>query len=234
MKTFEFIFIMLYLSFNQMWLNTYIGTLEVQLKEVYNEGTGNIISYGNCLIVTVATLMTIFSVVLPVGFLGSPVIGYMLDNKGKKTVKIPVRFVGMKVSFTVLGSGLVLFSFLNLFKYSFAVQVINTILFTFVRALFYAAVVAFYFKVFGYKSFGRLFGVSQVVSGEGQLVSKFNKKLGTVGFLQSAFLNMTYNFFDGNFFAMNLIQLVSVLLLSFFPLYWKMVDLKRLKKVVVE
>lgn len=141
MKSFEYIFIVIYLSVNQMWLNTYIGTLEVQLKDVYSESTA-------------ATLMTIFSLTLPFGFLASPAIGYLLDNKG------------MKVSFTVLGTGFVLFSALQLLKFVFFIQVINTVIFTLVRALFYAGVVAFYFKVFGYKSFGRLFGVGQVVAGK--------------------------------------------------------------------
>ena len=40
LKTFEFLYILFYLSVNQMWLNAHIGTLEQQLKMVYSEEKG--------------------------------------------------------------------------------------------------------------------------------------------------------------------------------------------------
>lgn len=80
-------------------------------------------------------MMNIFSILLPFGMLGSPIIGWLLDNKG------------IIVNFTLLGSSLVIFFIFNLFKTVYWLQIFNFGFFTLIRAYFFGAIIAFFFKV---------------------------------------------------------------------------------------
>eukprot|EP01119_Soliformovum_irregulare_P011212 TRINITY_DN2790_c0_g1_i1.p1 TRINITY_DN2790_c0_g1~~TRINITY_DN2790_c0_g1_i1.p1 ORF type:complete len:341 (+),score=46.72 TRINITY_DN2790_c0_g1_i1:457-1479(+) len=135
----EFISSTGYMAVGMLFINTYLGTVDVQLQDAFGVETGHIMSY-------------VLGGILPLGLLSVPVVGWLLDKKG---------FV---VSFLVLQGCYLLFCVLSLF-YVVPVQVINFPLFTFLRALFFSAAMTYVIQTFGYANFGRIWGTQQVVAG---------------------------------------------------------------------
>lgn len=62
------------------------------------------------------------------------------------------------------------------------------------------------FLSFGYASFGRIWGTQQVCAG-------------VTNIFQYVLVQMVYDGFDGNFLSLNVLQLIFVLLLMYFPLF---------------
>lgn len=106
-----------YLSLGMLFINTYLGTVDVQLQTAFGMEQGHLMSY-------------VLGAILPLGLLSVPVVGWLLDSKG------------FLITFAVLQGCYLCFAVLSLF-YSIPVQVINFPLFTFLRALFFSAAMTY-------------------------------------------------------------------------------------------
>ncbi|ELR25288.1 uncharacterized protein ACA1_290640 [Acanthamoeba castellanii str. Neff] len=140
---------------------------------------------------TVDFYVEVFSWLLPAVFIVGPLIGWGVDKAG---------IVGSVVSVHVCAlafSGLKIVPSLEL---QFATFVVLSVY----RALFYTAMIALLIEMFGYGNFGKLWGFCIFFAG-------------CMNYAQQPFLVIAYEL--GSFYYIDLAQLASMLLLTFYPLF---------------
>ncbi len=144
--SFEFILIVCFTLINMTWLNLHIGTIEQQLnyKLGHEKGIGNPsiylfipVSIDLFLLlllpiwnyIPLAVEMTIiFNIVLPFGFLASPLVGYIIDNKS------------LSLAFLILTSSLFLMWIINLTSLVW-LHILNFFFYTWCRAYLYSGTI---------------------------------------------------------------------------------------------
>ncbi|SCV68024.1 BQ2448_145 [Microbotryum intermedium] len=111
------------------------------------------------------SLSKIFTVLLPiVGFLGIPLIGYLLDHR--PWVEVPILLFLMGLGFGTLGM-----------SRGFVPQLVGIVLFCLFRPLMYTALSSSFVRTFGFLHFGKVYGLAMTLSG---LVGLINAPLDVV------------------------------------------------------
>ena len=172
-KTPWFILITLFVVIQMTRINYFVATIRPQYEYILSK-------YKLAVHVN-----NIFDVALPVGgILSIPFIGMILDN------------LSTTVTLTLLVVWATLIGIFGVLPYLWAAYA-NIILFVIYRPLYYTAVSDYAAKVFGFHTFGKVYGLIICISG------LFN-------FSQSGLDALTHQVFDGNPLPVNIILLSSV------------------------
>ncbi|PRP89295.1 MFS transporter [Planoprotostelium fungivorum] len=139
MKSPVYIGLVLYNCVNMTWLNTYLGTTEVQWVGKLGEEEG-------------LRLAEVFGFILPLGFLVGPVVG------------VTLKYLPSYRGFFALTLLLTINAIIQFIPH-LGVQVFNFCLFAILRAYYYALIADFTIEKFGFESFGKLFGLLQFIVG---------------------------------------------------------------------
>jgi len=135
---------------------------------------------------------TLLSWLLPVGMLVSPIVGLVMKKLGVS--KTFLLFQILLIFWTII-----------LALPNLGVQVLGFILFSIVRAFYYSTLCTYLTEVFGWKNFGRLYGIAMFIGG-------------LFGLLQYGIVEMTLRLFSGDFLPQTIIQLVIVTLMLLYPI----------------
>jgi len=167
-KTIDYVGELVYVAVTQVWLNMYLGTVEKRLHAWNDE-------------VLSKKLVDIFAIILPATFPLSPLIGYVIDKAGHRWTILLLHIQG--ITFTML-----------LFIRMGYPSVITFFIFSIYRGFYYSSLIVYIVHVFGWKSFGKLWGTLMLVSGG-------------INLLQYFFLDVSLKKFEGSFLVVNYIQL---------------------------
>ena len=166
MKTALFLLICSTVSISMLLLNFYIGTIPQQLKYLNDKES-------------VDWMAQWFTVVMAFGAaLSAPVVGFSLDKKG------------LVFSFYVTSCMLMSFQACTLIPY-LQLQWFSVSLMTITRAFLYSAAGNLLGRAFGFKTFGKLYGIMMLCAG-------------AVNFISIPLASLCINQLDGNFFYVNL------------------------------
>lgn len=170
-KTWWFILICLFSTIQMLRLNYFVATVNSQYVYLFN-------SYDMA-----NSLNKIFDVALPLGgVISIPFVGIFLDNFSTSVVLGALLAVSLLIG--VLG----------VIKNSFASGVINVLIFVAYRPFFYTSISDYCAKVFGFETFGTVYGSIMTVAG-------------FVNFLQSVLDKLTHTTFKMNPIPLNLLLL---------------------------
>ncbi|CAH0475791.1 unnamed protein product [Peronospora belbahrii] len=133
MRSFEFVYIVMYAAVQVLRANIYIGTAN-KLLDNYGDREHDYL------------YTKVFSFVLPIGFLFVPSIDYLVETRGLSKALLFTNVLG------------VLYNVLELIP-NLPVQCVAFLLFTAFRAFLYAIISAFTAKTFGLKNMGSLMGI---------------------------------------------------------------------------
>ncbi|ORX78926.1 MFS general substrate transporter [Anaeromyces robustus] len=182
MKTKEYILITLLTSIYMLRLNFYISTTEEQLQTISNDENG------------IKNTVQFFNIMLPLaGVLSIMPIGWLLDN------------FKMYITFTVLCSMALLFGILSLIPI-LPLQFLSILVFVFTRPLLYTSGNDFSTKTFGFKTFGRVYGLMNLISS-------------LVNFGQYAVEYLVVNIFNGQFTEVNIAFTILTTIMFYLPYY---------------
>jgi len=182
MRTKEYILITLLTSIFMIRLNFYISTTEEQFQTISNDQEG------------IKNTVQFFNIMLPLaGVLSIMPIGWLLDS------------FKMYIGFTVLCSMALIFGILSLIP-SLPLQFISIIIFVFMRPLLYTSGNDFSTKTFGFKTFGRVYGLMNLISS-------------IVNFGQYAVEYLVVNIFNGQFTEINIAFTILTSLMFYLPYY---------------
>ncbi|KAG7795328.1 hypothetical protein KL929_004095 [Ogataea haglerorum] len=177
-RTYWFLLICLFATIQMLRLNYFVATVNSQYTFLLG-------SYEKS-----AKLNKIFDIALPLGgVLSIPVIGRILDGCSTSLV----MFMLLAVS--------ILIGVLNCIKNSFAAGVVNVLIFVCYRPFFYTSISDYCAKVFGFETFGTVYGSVMTISGI------FN-------FLQSPLDRLTHTVFKMNPIPLNLLLLFVTLVIG--------------------
>lgn len=176
-KTPWFILLMLFTVFQLIRINYFVATIRLQYEYLLH-------SYP------VAKHMNhVFDVALPVGgLLAVPFIGLLLDN-----ISTPAVLGLIVLIATIVGV-------LGVLPFLWAAYA-NIAIFVIYRPLYYTAISDYSAKVFGFQTFGKVYGLIFFLAG-------------LLNFSQSGLDAATYKLFGGNPIPVNVIMLVIVLILG--------------------
>jgi len=160
--------------------NFYISSQELRLKLIAVDDAAE-----------VALLLRIFTFVLPTSFLWAPVVGWLLDARGLVTTLLVVQ-----VSFVVK----IILQMIPVPR----LQILAFVVYAFWRACFYTVLIALIVRIFGFRTFGTLYGVLAIVLGVVNFV--------IYGFAELAVVLQSFLLFD-------LLELVPSVLALAFPVY---------------
>jgi len=196
MKTKEYILITLLTSIFMIRLNFYISTTEEQLQTISNDENG------------IKNTVQFFNIMLPLaGVLSIMPIGWLLD-----TFK-------MHISFTVLCSMALIFGIFSLIP-SLSLQFMSILIFVFMRPLLYTSGNDFSTKTFGFKTFGRVYGLMNLISS-------------IVNFAQYAVEYLVVNVFNGQFTEVNIAFTILTSVMFYLPYYLFMKERKNKTVAIV-
>jgi len=182
MKTKEYILITLLTSIFMIRLNFYISTTEEQFQTISNDEN------------EIKNTVQFFNIMLPLaGVLSIMPIGWLLDS------------FKMYIGFTVLCSMSLVFGILSLIP-SLQLQFLSIIIFVFMRPLLYTSGNDFSTKIFGFKTFGRVYGLMNLISS-------------IVNFGQYAVEYFVVNVFNGQFIEINIAFTILTSLMFYLPFY---------------
>jgi len=182
MKTKEYILITLLTSIYMLRLNFYISTTEEQFQTISNDEND------------IKNTVQFFNIMLPLaGVLSIMPIGWLLDN------------FKMYIGFTVLCSMALLFGILSLIPI-LSLQFVSILIFVFTRPLLYTSGNDFSTKIFGFKTFGRVYGLMNLISS-------------IVNFGQYAVEYLVVNIFNGQFTEVNIAFTVLTSIMFYLPYY---------------
>ncbi|KAG4107317.1 MFS general substrate transporter [Neocallimastix lanati (nom. inval.)] len=182
MKTKEYILITLLTSIFMIRLNFYISTTEEQFSTISNDEDG------------IKNTVQFFNIMLPLaGVLSIMPIGWLLDN------------FKIYIGFTVLCLMALIFGVLSLIP-SLSLQFISIIIFVFMRPLLYTSGNDFSSKTFGFKTFGRVYGLMNLISS-------------IVNFGQYAVEYLVVNVFNGQFIEINFAFTILTSIMFYLPYY---------------
>eukprot|EP00644_Phytophthora_capsici_P010445 jgi/Phyca11/548787/estExt2_Genewise1Plus.C_PHYCAscaffold_300106 len=133
MKSFEFAYIVVYAAVQVLRATIYIGTANKLLDNYGDQDHGYLYT-------------TVFSFVLPLGFLFVPSIDYLVETRGLSKALLFTNVLG------------VLYNVIQLVPI-LPLQCVSFFLFTAFRAFLYAIISAFTAKTFGLKNMGSLMGI---------------------------------------------------------------------------
>ncbi|OBA13956.1 uncharacterized protein OGAPODRAFT_103645 [Ogataea polymorpha] len=177
-RTYWFLLICLFATIQMLRLNYFVATVNSQYTYLLG-------SYEKS-----AKLNKVFDIALPLGgVLSIPVIGRILDGCSTSLV----MFILLAVS--------ILIGVLNCIKNSFVAGVINVLIFVCYRPFFYTSISDYCAKVFGFETFGTVYGSVMTISGI------FN-------FLQSPLDRLTHTVFRMNPIPLNLLLLFITLVIG--------------------
>ncbi|KAH3666865.1 hypothetical protein OGAPHI_003314 [Ogataea philodendri] len=177
-KTFWFLLICIFATIQMLRLNYFVATINSQYTFLLG-------SYERS-----EKLNKIFDIALPLGGVVSiPVVGMILDN-----------FSTSVVMFILLGVSIVI-GVLGCIQNSFFAGLLNVLIFVCYRPFFYTSISDYCAKVFGFETFGTVYGSVMTVSGV------FN-------FLQSPLDRLTHTSFNMNPVPLNLLLLFFTLIIG--------------------
>ncbi|ORX50404.1 MFS general substrate transporter [Piromyces finnis] len=189
MKTKEYILITLLTSIFMIRLNFYISTTEEQMQTISNDEKG------------IKNTIQFFNIMLPLaGVLSIMPIGWLLDN------------FKMYITFTVLCFMALIFGIISLIP-SLSLQFLSIIIFVFMRPLLYTSGNDFATKTFGFKTFGRVYGLMNLISS-------------VVNFGQYIVEYLVVNVFNGQFAEINIAFTILTSLMFYLPYYLFRKDIK--------
>mmetsp|Transcript_18852 Transcript_18852/g.20983 ORF Transcript_18852/g.20983 Transcript_18852/m.20983 type:complete len:491 (-) Transcript_18852:7-1479(-) len=180
MMTAEYIFLQIYMAFFLLWLNAMFPLVQARAEEIVGEERA-------------IFMVELFSILQPASFIFAPL--FALFNE-----KIHYRW-----HFTIVHLLFLIFSGLLFIPYE-APQYAAYVVFSTIRMYFFGVLANFISKVFGFRNFGRLYGVLGSING-------------IVSFLIYGVSALALNTFQGEFLVVNIIQVVCISLLSFFPIF---------------
>ncbi|KAJ3086223.1 hypothetical protein HK102_013400, partial [Quaeritorhiza haematococci] len=162
-------------------MNMYISSIREQLMD--KPGTRE----------DVDAIVETFNIALPAGgILSIPFVGALLDYTPSYFVFFCLWAVG--IAFSVLGM-----------VSDLQIQYASVFIFVFLRPLLYTSGNDFCAKTFGFKTFGRIYGLMNLMAG-------------IVNLTQYAFLYIALDLMSGHFWLVNIIQTALIGLLIFFPI----------------
>lgn len=177
----------IFYTLNVFCIQFYLGTIRLQLEHKGDDHH---------------TFTGIANIVPAFGFLGIPVIGWLLDTKGFGITLGTINFLGVLAS---------LFEAMP----SLGFQVVTLIVWCAGRFFLYTSYYAIFGALFGVTNFGRMVAIDNTVNG-------------LFGLLQLPLTNWGLHGLNGNFTALNLIQLAVQIPLFVFCAYmykWEREDL---------
>jgi len=196
MKTKEYILITLLTSIFMIRLNFYISTTEEQLQTISNDENG------------IKNTVQFFNIMLPfAGVLSIMPIGWLLDN------------FKMHITFTVLCLMALIFGIFSIIP-SLSLQYLSILVFVFMRPLLYTSGNDFSTKTFGFKTFGRVYGLMNLISS-------------IVNFGQYAVEYLVVNVFNGQFIEINIAFTILTSLMFYLPYYLFIKDKKNRTNTIV-
>uniref|UniRef100_K3WGH7 Major facilitator superfamily (MFS) profile domain-containing protein n=1 Tax=Globisporangium ultimum (strain ATCC 200006 / CBS 805.95 / DAOM BR144) TaxID=431595 RepID=K3WGH7_GLOUD len=136
-RTFEFVFIVVFAAVQELRTLVYIGTGTILLENYGDQEHDHLYT-------------TIFSIVLPLGFLFIPIIDHVVDKKGLAAALVCTNILGLAYN------SLALIPNLN-------VQCVTFFLFTGFQSFLYAVLSVFTAKIFGLQNMGTLIGLIYTV-----------------------------------------------------------------------
>lgn len=198
LKTPWFYLMAIFTTIQMLRINYFVATVFSQYSYLLG-------SYENAVI-----LNKFFDVALPLGgIIAIPFIGLVLDNFSTFTV--------LSILLTITSA----IGFLGLIPNSFAAAYMNVALLVVYRPFYYTAVSDYAAKVFGFETFGRVYGVIICISGV------FNM-------LQASLDKATHGVFKGNPIPVNICLLTSTVLIGAALLTYIRTQLKSIKQKKLE
>lgn len=180
MKSPTYWYILIYGSPIIMFSNFFMATAQARLEQF---GTDE----------EAANATRILSIILPASFIFAPVIGYLLDKQGLLRTTIFIQVLG------ALRASLQMVPVIE-------VQYLTFIIFSIWRASFYSTYIDAFFRIFGQKNFGTLYGVNMFFAA-------------CVNGLVYALSYLALNTFEGNFRVIDSIELSIAILAFAWPYY---------------
>lgn len=177
-KSWWFILICLFATIQMLRLNYFVATVNSQYAYLFD-------SYK-----LANSLNKIFDIALPLGgVISIPFVGMFLDNFPTYIVLSALLAVSLIIG--VLG----------VIKYSFVCGVINVLIFVSYRPFFYTSISDYCAKVFGFETFGTIYGSIMTVAG-------------IINFLQSVLDKLTHTTFKMNPIPLNLLMLAITVVIG--------------------
>lgn len=177
-KTWWFILICLFATIQMLRLNYFVATVNSQYVYLFD-------SYKMA-----NSLNKIFDIALPLGGVVSiPFVGMFLDNFSTSIVLAALLAVSL------------LIGILGVIQHSFVSGVVNVLIFVAYRPFFYTSISDYCAKVFGFETFGTVYGSIMTVAG-------------FINFLQSVLDKLTHTTFKMNPIPLNLLLLAITIVIG--------------------